>query len=207
MQLYHGSKSGIDGEIRPISRSQCDFGRGFYMGTEESQPLTLICNFEKPVLYTVEFNMDGLDVVDLPLDNDWAMFIAYCRGRLDVAKGTALYDRMRKLETSHDVIVGAIANDRMFIVLDRFFNGEITDVALVHSLSALQLGKQYAAKTERACRQITIVDERPLDEAERNALKEQSDQQRAEGIAQAERICREYRREGRFFDELLEDEA
>jgi len=33
----------------------------------------------------------------------------------------------------YDTIVGFITNDRMFVVLDRFFNGEITDTALVSS--------------------------------------------------------------------------
>ena len=42
--LYHGSKSGVKGKIAPKSRRQCDFGQGFYMGTEPSQPLTLICD-------------------------------------------------------------------------------------------------------------------------------------------------------------------
>ena len=32
--LYHGSKSGICGKIAPKSRKHCDFGTGFYMGTE-----------------------------------------------------------------------------------------------------------------------------------------------------------------------------
>lgn len=27
--LYHGSKSGIKGKIKPISRDKCDFGKGF----------------------------------------------------------------------------------------------------------------------------------------------------------------------------------
>lgn len=43
--LFHGSKSGIRGKIAPISREKCDFGAGFYMGTEPMQPLTLICDF------------------------------------------------------------------------------------------------------------------------------------------------------------------
>ena len=29
--LYHGSKSSIVGDIAPISREHCDFGKGFYM--------------------------------------------------------------------------------------------------------------------------------------------------------------------------------
>ena len=43
--LYHGSKSGIIGDIAPKSREMCDFGKGFYMGTEPGQPLTLCCQF------------------------------------------------------------------------------------------------------------------------------------------------------------------
>ena len=43
LRLYHGSKAGIDGPIRPIGSSVNDFGRGFYLGDEPSQPLTLIC--------------------------------------------------------------------------------------------------------------------------------------------------------------------
>lgn len=31
--LYHASRFGISGNIQPIS-SRCDFGRGFYMGTD-----------------------------------------------------------------------------------------------------------------------------------------------------------------------------
>ena len=51
--LYHGSKSGIRGAIAPISRKHCDFGKGFYMGTNRTQPLTLICNYPKAKIYTL----------------------------------------------------------------------------------------------------------------------------------------------------------
>ena len=51
--LYHGSKSGIEGEIAPLSRKQCDFGKGFYMGTEHAHALTLICYYEKSKLYII----------------------------------------------------------------------------------------------------------------------------------------------------------
>ena len=207
MRLYHGSKNGIDGPVRPASRDRCDFGRGFYMGTEQSQPLTLVCNYPHPILYTIEFSIDGLDVLELGAGCDWAMLVAYCRGKMEAASDTALYRRMREMERSHDVIVGAIANDRMFVVLDRFFNGDITDVAVVKSLSALQLGRQYVAKTQRACDRAKIVEARELSEQELETLKERSASERKQGIALAEQICREHRREGRYFDELLEEEA
>lgn len=56
------------------------------------------------------------------------------------------------LARDYDIVIAYIANDRMFVVLDRFFNGEITDKALINSLSALKLGKQYVALTEKSQR-------------------------------------------------------
>ena len=64
--LYHGSKSGIEGDIAPKSRKQCDFGEGFYMGTESSQALTLICDYESAKFYIVSISVDDLAVLDAP---------------------------------------------------------------------------------------------------------------------------------------------
>lgn len=203
--LYHGSKSGIKGEIAPLSREKCDFGKGFYMGTEETQPLTLICNYDNAKLYTLEFDMTDLKVLDVEVGIDWALLVAYNRGKMESARGTALYKRISKMADGYDVIVGFIANDRMFVVLDRFFNGEITDTALINSLSALKLGKQYVAITEKACKNIKIIKEKTLNEQDRALLKTASEHNRNEGIALAEEMCRKYRRDGKYFDEILKD--
>lgn len=96
------------------------------------------------------------------------------------------------------MITEYIANDRMFVVLDRFFNGEITDLALINSLSALKLGKQYAAVTKKACKKIKILDEQELSKENRDKLKQESEANRSKGIAMADEICRKYRREGRL---------
>ena len=103
-----------------------------------------------------------------------------------------------------DMIIGYIADDRMFVVLDRFFNGEISDAALIGSLSALKLGKQYVALTDKACRQIEIIEENIFNEAERNSLRIEAEAYRLEGVNQADEICKRHRRDGRFFDEILE---
>lgn len=203
--LYHGSRSGIDGSIRPISRERCDFGRGFYMGTQIHQPLTLICSFEKAAVYTLELDLTGLKVLHIPAGIEWAMAIAFSRGKLEDIKGTPLYEKYRKMLGGHDLIVGKIADDRMFYVLDRFFMGDITDRGLAESLSALQLGEQYVALTEKACGQIVILERRDISELERLCIYDMSEQNRKQGIDAANDICRNRRREGRFFDEILKE--
>lgn len=203
--LYHGSKSGIKGPIAPISRERCDFGKGFYMGTEPYQPLTLISDFEKSKFYVINLDMTGLRVLNVKPDLEWAMLVAYNRGKMDEVRGTSLYEHYAAMSNGYDVVVGSIANDRMFYVLDNFFLGNITDKALVMSLSALQLGKQYVAITEKACKQVKIEAEVELSQLERVFLRDLSESNRVKGVNLANEICRDYRREGQFFDEILRE--
>ena len=203
--LYHGSKSGIVGEIAPKSREMCDFGKGFYMGTDPGQPLTLICDFEKSKFYVVSVDMKNLDTIEIKADLDWAMLVAYHRGRMEQIKGTALYDKYSRIDAGKDIVIGSIANDRMFYVLDNFFTGVITDMALVNSLSALKLGKQYVATTEKACTAVRIEKEISLSLLERRFLQDESDANRQKGVSLANDICKNYRRDGKFFDEILDE--
>lgn len=204
--LYHGSKKGIVGDIAPISRDECDFGSGFYMCMDTLQPLTLVCNDDKPKFYTVELDLTVLKVLTVEIGMDWAMLIAYYRKEMKSAKGTAIYEKSAHMADGYDVIIGYIANDRMYTELSRFFNRTLTDVALINCLSALDLGKQYVAISEKACKQIKILKEEPLSKLELSLLKDMSTKRRKEGIALAEEIEVKYRREGKFFDEILKGE-
>lgn len=202
--LYHGSKSGIEGEIEPKSRKQCDFGKGFYMGTEPSQALTLICDYEKSKFYIVSVAADNLAQVEVPADSDWAMLVAYHRGRMEKINGSDFYNKYRDMTANKDLVIGNIANDRMFFVIDNFFVGNVTDTALVHSLSALQLGKQYVAVSQKGCDAVRIEAEVNLSYLERLFMKEVAEENRTKGISLANDICKNYRREGMFFDEILD---
>lgn len=203
--LYHGSKAGIDGAIEPKSRKQCDFGMGFYMGTEPSQALTLICDYEKSKFYIVSIGIDDLAHIEVPADIDWAMLVAYHRGRMEKINGTSFYNKYRDMTADKDLIIGNIANDRMFFVIDNFFVGNVTDAALIHSLSALQLGKQYVAVSQKGCDAVRIEAEVDFSYLERLFMKEVAEENRARGISLANDICKNYRREGMFFDEILDD--
>lgn len=205
MLLYHGSKSGIKGPIAPISRDRCDFGKGFYMGTDPYQPLTLISDFEQSKFYVISLDLADLRVLQVSPDLEWAMLVACHRGKMDEARGTELYERYADMRKGYDVIVGSIANDRMFYVLDNFFLGNITDKALVMSLSALQLGQQYVAVTGKACEHAKIEAEIDFSHLERTFLRDLSDANRVKGVNLANEICRDYRRDGRFFDEIIKE--
>lgn len=202
--LYHGSKSGIEGSIEPKSRKQCDFGKGFYMGTDPGQALTLICDYEKSKFYIVSVSMDNLAHIEVPADTDWAMLVAYHRGKMEKINSTPFYNKYRDMTANKDLIIGNIANDRMFFVIDNFFVGNVTDMALINSLSALQLGKQYVVVSQKGCDAVRIEAEVELSYLERLFIKEIAEENRARGISLANDICKNYRREGMYFDEILD---
>ncbi len=203
--LYHGSKSGIEGTIEPKSRKQCDFGKGFYMGTDPGQALTLICDYEKSKFYIVSVNTDNLAQIEVPANIDWAMLVAYHRGKMEKINGTPFYNKYRDMTRDKDLVIGNIANDRMFFVIDNFFVGNVTDMALINSLSALQLGKQYVVISQKGCDAVRIEAEVELSYLERQFIKEIAEENRAKGISLANDICKNYRREGMYFDEILDE--
>ena len=205
MLLYHGSKSGIEGVIEPKSRKQCDFGKGFYMGTDPSQALTLICDYEKSKFYIVSVDMNELTHIEVPANVDWAMLVAYHRDKMEKIIDTPFYNKYRDMTANKDLIIGNIANDRMFFVIDNFFVGNVTDAALVNSLSALQLGKQYVAVSQKGCDAVRIEAEVELSYLERLFIKEVAEENRSRGISLANDICKNYRREGMYFDEILDE--
>ena len=149
--------------------------------------------------------MTHLSTMEITADLDWAMLVAYHRGRMEKVKGTSFYQKYSQMDKNKDLIIGSIANDRMFYVLDNFFLGNITDTALVNSLSALKLGKQYVAITEKACSSVRIEKEIPLSMMERRFLQDESEVNRVKGVHLANDICKNYRREGKFFDEILDE--
>lgn len=153
MILYHGSKSGIKGDIAPKSRDACDFGQGFYMGDLPDQPKGLIAEFPDNRFYELDCDFAGLKIKTFEEDAndqiDWALFIAYNRGLLE-EKYRNLCEKYRAYNENYDVIIGIIADDKMTQALQRFFMGELCDAALIEAMQRVSLGKQYVAKTKEA---------------------------------------------------------
>lgn len=205
MTLYHGSKSGLVGPIRPTSRDCCDFGRGFYMGDFAHQPKTLICRSNAPWFYELEFDPTGLSTGTFQSVRQWALFVAYNRGAMHDYDDTPLAARMRSISEGRDVLVGRIANDRVFYAAQRFFEGVITLETLAAVLEALNYGNQYVALTERACSQVRVKSVRQLSAAECEHLRQESERQRVQAENRTDEIIKSRRHQGGvFFDEICD---
>ena len=71
----------------------------------------------------------------------------------------------------------------------------------------MELGKQYVAVTKRGCEAVRIEKEIRISYLEKLFMKNVSEANRVNGSSLANDICKKYRREGLFFDEILEQAA
>lgn len=203
--LYHGSRGGLDGPIKPASRERLDFGKGFYMGTRKDQVITLVANSRDPYYYELKLDIESIPeekILELK-DMEWAFFVLYNRGRLETVRGSEIYGHYSHLADNKDLIIGPIADDAMNEVMNSFIQGSITDKAFLECIRGLDYGYQYVAKTEDACSYIEILKKTALRGQELQRAVDISKQRREEGHTVAETMQKLYRREGRYLDELL----
>ena len=151
-------------------------------------------------------NANDINILTLNDDLEWAMLIAYNRGYMDHVKGSEIYEKYSHMTDGYDIVVGYIADDRIYQSLTDFFNGIVTDRVLIESLSVLELETQYVAITQKGCDAFDILDEKLLQPIELLALREKSKLNRSSGIRLAEETRVKFRREGRFFDEIMKGE-
>lgn len=119
MILYHGSYFEIDKPDLVHSRDNVDFGRGFYTTPIYEQAVKWCGKFkrrgQKGVVSKYEFDMEHV--------NDWKVleFDTYSEEWLDFV----LNCRSGKDASDYDVVVGGVANDKVFNTVELYFEGLI----------------------------------------------------------------------------------
>lgn len=214
MILYHGSKNGIQGSIDvKKSRKTCDFGQGFYTGDRETQPKGLIASWDNHMFYTLDINIKGLktkEFCDSYTDKmDWALYIGYNRNPEQFENYEVLKHRYEVYNRCYDLIIGVIADDKVFKLLDEFYAGRLCDKALIAGLEQVKLGKQYVFKKNTACSQsrIKIIDNRKLTQAEIKQAAVDNENRKKQTDNIVSQLNTRFRRaqDVKYFDELMEE--
>lgn len=206
--LYHGSRGGLEGKIRPISRVRCDFGQGFYMGESEEQAKGLIVEDSSPVLYTMKLKLSEIPescILRLQ-DKDWIYAVLANRRRIAEFNRLGIADYWINELNKYDVITGPIADDRMNEAMQRFSDYTLSDEGLNACLQYVKYGEQYVAKSEFACSKIEILSERLIREDELDAVRKYAREKRMEGRDIVSKMTIEYRNRGQYLDEILRNQ-
>lgn len=118
MIVYHSSPYIVKEPDIEHSRNYLDFGKGFYVTTIREQALKYAQRFilRGKTAYLNIYELADFSKLNIKrfeqYDGEWLDFVANCR------KGTDT--------TSYDIVIGGIANDKVFRTIDLFFAGDIT---------------------------------------------------------------------------------
>lgn len=119
MLIYHASDTIVNTPDTMHSRTNLDFGKGFYATVIREQAERYAQRFilrnRKGILNVYEYTpTEALNIKCFDAyDSEWLDFVAACRMGEDVYK-------------QYDVICGGIANDRVFNTLDLYFSNQMT---------------------------------------------------------------------------------
>lgn len=209
MILYHGSKNGLSGAIKPMSREKCDFGRGFYMGENKNQATSLVVELPEAKVYKLKFNLSQIPEERILTLNDEEWLLAILANReicMPFNKLSIAHYWKEKMD-DYDVIIGKIADDKMQRAVREFVEQNITDKALVACLKEVDYGNQIVAKNEFACSLIEVLDEVQVKGQVRMSAIQFNESKRSIN----NRVIKEkqllYRKSGLYIDEFVEKYA
>lgn len=157
--LYHGGSHIIPSpEIREPERT-LDFGKGFYLTTSREQAERWVKNrlrssdghgYVNSYLFDIETAAVSLKMkVFETADEEWIDFV--------------LANRMKSGYTHNfDVVIGPVADDRVYTQFSLFEGGIISKETLIRELKSYRLVDQYLFHTEKALPHLKYVSNYPV---------------------------------------------
>lgn len=145
MELYHGSNTIVRNPDLSYSHKSRDFGRGFYLTSDLNQAKTW-ANKKTVVLENGNPNVSIFDFEE----ND-ALKIKKFNGPSE-----EWFDYVVKNRTDgsyfddYDVVIGCIANDSTYEVLNLYIREVLTKEEAILRLKTFKLKDQYTFKTDKA---------------------------------------------------------
>lgn len=142
MILYHGSYTKVDKPDLIHSRENVDFGRGFYTTPIREQAVKWCGKFirrgKKGIISFYDFDENELNNLKVlrfdTYSEKWLDFILSCRRGNDTS--------------DYDVVVGGVANDRVFNTVELFFDGLIDKSEAIKRLRYEKPNMQICFRTQ-----------------------------------------------------------
>ena len=206
--LYHGSRWGLEGDIAPSSRAKTDFGKGFYLGTNDYQAKGIISNESDGVFYTVKLRLSEIpeNKILVLSGQDWLYTILANRKKCKEFSQLSIAQDYLDLVNNYDVIVGPIADDRMNTCFKRFIENALTDEGLEACLKSVDYGKQYVLKTPFACSKVDMISAYEMTEEEKHSIQTHNYNLQLDGDKVVRNAVIAYRNQGLYLDQIIAKE-
>lgn len=156
MKLFHGSTVAVEKPLLKKCKNLRDFGKGFYSTThleqakkwaiikkdrtESVNAIVSVFEFDETLLYSPDYKTLHFEVPT----KEWLDFVVSNR-------------RGNKTET-FDLIMGPVANDRLFATITLYEQGVLTPGAAIEQLKTHTLFDQLSFHTERVLDKLTFIE-------------------------------------------------
>ena len=143
MILYHGSYLSVKKPDISYSSDNVDFGRGFYTTPIIEQAVSWAARFKRrrgqSVISAYELNDAAMrkDASVLEFDaysEEWLDFVISCRRGGNIG--------------TFDVVIGGVANDKVFDTIEAFFNGFYNKTQAIQRLKYEKPNLQYCFRSQ-----------------------------------------------------------
>lgn len=144
MILYHGSYMEIEKPDLMHSRDNVDVGRGFYVTPLYEQAVKWCGKFKRRGMNGVVskycLNEEALNALKIlrfaSYSEEWLDFILTCRRGEDT--------------TDYDIVIGGVANDKVFNTVELYFDGLINKGEALRRLRYEEANLQLCLRSEKA---------------------------------------------------------
>ena len=150
MKVYHGSYVAVPHPDIMHSRENVDFGKGFYTTPIYDQAEQWAKRFRKQNKTGIvsEYYFDESSLSDVKVltfesySEEWLDFILQCRTCKDT--------------TDYDIVIGGVANDRVFNTVELYFDGLIDKTEAIKRLAYEETNLQITFRTEKALSKLVF---------------------------------------------------
>lgn len=155
MKLYHGSIVSVKKPYLGRGRSNADFGKGFYTTSNLEQAvrwanikkereaadkaIVSVYEFDETLLNHPEWNIRHFNGAD----EEWLYFVTDCR---------------KSIKHGFDLVLGPVANDKVFTTVNLFESGVLDAQAAILQLKAYKTYDQISFHTMRTIMALRFIE-------------------------------------------------
>lgn len=184
IELFHGSDAVIQKPDLTVGRENVDFGRGFYLSADFTASAKWACRRTNAVCNNYELNLSGLRIYEFALDKTWLDFVV-CHREVETPTG-----KLAEI-AQYDVLIGAIADDRLYQTLEMYVDGFVAADKAVEIMNCMDYGTQIVLKTEKAVNQLNHIGYTIITGPEKEQFKKQFKEDTREASRRTAQLLRE----------------
>ena len=157
MLLYHGSTMAVRKPIVSRGRGKTDFGKGFYTTTSREQAEKWAQIKRDRMGDEAHAIVSVFELNDAVLNNS-AYHTRYFDGATAEWLDFVVGNRRGEVHHNFDLIMGPVANDKLYATITLYENGILDANAAIEQLNTHQLFDQLSFHTTKACKLLTFVE-------------------------------------------------